>query len=103
MRQKSQTRVISRLRIILIKNEDCMMRHRVEAVPEEPVARAKCRHYWIIESPNGPTSRGVCKLCGAEKEFQNFFPDSWWAGDISPLLEPRGLAGIEPDGKRGDS
>ena len=31
-----------------------------------------CQHHWLIESPNGPVSIGVCRLCGAEKEFQNY-------------------------------
>ena len=31
-----------------------------------------CIHHWIIEEPKGPTSRGVCKLCGVEREFENF-------------------------------
>jgi len=34
--------------------------------------KVKCTHYWMIESPTRPTSRGVCKLCGAEREFRNF-------------------------------
>lgn len=33
-----------------------------------------CKHHWLIEPPSGPTSRGVCKLCGAEKEFNNATP-----------------------------
>ena len=32
-------------------------------------------HHWIIESAAGPTSPGVCRLCGAEKEFINTPPD----------------------------
>lgn len=28
-------------------------------------------HRWSIDTPNGPTSRGVCKHCGAQKEFRN--------------------------------
>jgi len=36
--------------------------------------KVKCTHYWMIESPTGPTSRGVCKLCGAEREFRNNVP-----------------------------
>lgn len=31
----------------------------------------QCPHHWIIETPEGPTSKGVCKLCGAEKTFKN--------------------------------
>ena len=30
-----------------------------------------CTHFWIIEKPSGPTSRGVCKYCGAVGEFVN--------------------------------
>ncbi len=34
----------------------------------------QCLHYWRIETPNGPTSRGICKWCGAEREFVNALP-----------------------------
>ena len=30
-----------------------------------------CKHHWRLETPNGPTSTGTCKLCGASREFQN--------------------------------
>lgn len=42
--------------------------------PQEPVFKESCRHYWIIESAQGPTSRGVCKFCGAQREFHNSWP-----------------------------
>ena len=32
-----------------------------------------CRHYWLIEMPEGDTSKGRCKLCGSEREFSNSF------------------------------
>lgn len=32
-----------------------------------------CRHHWLIESPDGPTSLGVCRICGLEREFDNNF------------------------------
>lgn len=37
-----------------------------------------CCHHWLIESPNGPTSRGRCQLCGEERDFKNDIdaPDS---------------------------
>lgn len=38
---------------------------------------AGCRHHWLIETPRGATSKGVCKLCGAAKEFRNS-ADSYW-------------------------
>lgn len=34
--------------------------------------KAKCIHYWIIEFPDGPESKGQCKNCGAVGVFQNY-------------------------------
>lgn len=31
----------------------------------EATAETECRHHWLIESPHGPTSMGICRLCGA--------------------------------------
>lgn len=33
--------------------------------------RADCVHHWIIETPNGPTSEGICKGCSASRLFPN--------------------------------
>ena len=30
-----------------------------------------CTHHWLIDEAKGPTSKGVCKLCGAVAEFRN--------------------------------
>ena len=30
-----------------------------------------CVHHWEIELADGPTSNGVCKLCGSVKDFEN--------------------------------
>ena len=30
-----------------------------------------CRHYWVIETPEGLKSRGICRLCGKEHDFYN--------------------------------
>ncbi|MBL7119581.1 MAG: hypothetical protein ISS53_02715 [Dehalococcoidia bacterium] len=40
-----------------------------------PPAAEGCEHHWIIESAEGSVSKGVCKLCSAQKEFNNYFPD----------------------------
>ena len=73
-----------------------MMRNRIDTVPSEPEAKAaerqedsECCHYWLIESPDGPTSRGVCKYCGAEKDFPNSPPRF-------TLNNKRNIAGSEP-------
>ena len=59
-----------------------MMRNKVETLPKEAEVKSEeyqdeneCRHYWLIDSPNGPTSRGICKLCGEEKDFNNSMPE----------------------------
>ena len=40
-----------------------------------------CRHHWVIDTPSGPKSQGRCKLCGAEREFQNYSGDYIWEKD----------------------
>jgi len=30
-----------------------------------------CPHVWRLEEPNGPRAAGVCKRCGAAREFGN--------------------------------
>ena len=37
-----------------------------------------CIHHWVIESPNGPVSQGVCKLCGLGSEFRNSIQETGW-------------------------
>ncbi len=44
-----------------------------------------CRHHWIIESPHGATSRGVCKRCGASRRFPNAAEDALWESSGSTL------------------
>lgn len=55
--------------------------------PQSPAARAgldnagqpqqRCAHRWRIAEPNGPTSLGECRLCGATKAFGNvYFQDT---------------------------
>ena len=56
------------------------MAQKVKEITEEHVAQEECCHYWIIESADGPTSKGVCRFCGAEKEFFNSFHGSIQVG-----------------------
>ena len=43
-----------------------------------------CSHHWVIGAPEGPVSIGVCKICGVDKEFNNFVEGSSWASsDVS--------------------
>jgi hypothetical protein len=36
-----------------------------------------CTHHWIIEIPDGDTSHGRCRRCGAVAEFQNYLTDGF--------------------------
>ncbi|MCC7363966.1 MAG: hypothetical protein IT303_06310 [Dehalococcoidia bacterium] len=42
---------------------------------QQPTAAADHYHRWRIDEPNGPRSIGVCKTCGATKEFKNWLSD----------------------------
>ena len=42
-----------------------------------------CQHEWMIDSPNGPSSHGICHLCGIEKDFPNYIEGSAWGSDVS--------------------
>jgi hypothetical protein len=36
----------------------------------------QCAHHWVIETPNGPVSRGFCRTCGVERGFYNDHEDA---------------------------
>ena len=61
------------------------MRKAVVTQPDEAIKERRCRHHWLIESPQGPISMGICKLCGAQKEFRNSPSDFLWEDE--PLSE----------------
>ena len=65
-----------------------MMNNLLEAETERNTTKTDCVHYWIIESPVGPTSNGVCKYCGEEREFQNYVPYSSWEENTTVISEP---------------
>ncbi len=70
-----------------------------------------CTHFWIIEEPSGPTSKGVCRYCGAVKEFLNtrpmlgklpiaseeeiFNPRESILGNITHSEDARGMQGLD--------
>ena len=37
-----------------------------------------CSHHWVIDTPNGPTSIGTCKMCGEKQEFVNSLMSVGW-------------------------
>ena len=43
----------------------------------------ECSHHWVIQDGDGPTSVGLCRLCGALKQFKNYLVTSHWGDDRS--------------------
>ena len=41
---------------------------------QEPIAAAPtCAHHWVLAAPSGDTTAGVCKLCGAVRDFNDAY------------------------------
>ncbi len=77
----------------------CVMSCKVKDKARAPARKEPCRHYWVIEVANGPVSQGVCKYCGAEKEFFNAIPEfNPMKKNNSPLNLPK-LSGVKVDEK----
>ena len=66
------------------------------ATSEERITESECHHHWVIEYPRGEMSKGVCKLCAAEKWFQNWLPETRREEDISSLSEAFHPSALEP-------
>jgi len=83
------------------------MGNKLDTAPDEPTTKGKCCHYWIIETPEGPTTMGVCQFCGEEKEFDSFGPDSWSQRErdtiTSALFSGPGLPDLAPTAEQDDS
>ena len=65
-------------------------RSKYDGVPGK--SKPECIHFWIIESPIGATSKGMCRYCGAVKEFMNeapglFYPGTFGQGEICDVGE----------------
>ena len=63
-----------------------MRRKMQAAVAERPLVTTECHHHWVIDGASGPSSRGICKLCGAQRKFDNAGPDHRRDGVVSALL-----------------
>ena len=52
--------------------------------PQKRINGDRCCHYWLIETPNGATCKGICRFCGEEKEFT-----SSWEGLMSMNIDKK--------------
>lgn len=52
-----------------------------------PKKNNNCRHHWLIERALGPTSRGICRFCGAEKIFLNIVEETESKSNLSRFFD----------------
>ena len=75
--------------------------NKIDVLSEEleykPGNDETCAHYWLIEVAEGRKSHGVCKFCGAEREFLNSMPDYTALKTGSDFLDLPGLKDIAFD------
>ncbi len=43
-----------------------------ERKPLQTPGRSMCQHHWVIDPPEGPVSKGVCRSCGEERDFPSY-------------------------------
>ena len=65
------------------------MVQQAEFVPVQEVSEGSvvCRHHWLIQAADGPTSNGVCRICGEIREFKNYVESATW-GDTRLMPNP---------------
>jgi len=47
----------------------------IKTIPAAPQVTGPHSHHWLIDTPCGPTSEGVCRICGLTRTFRNSFPE----------------------------
>ena len=50
-------------------------RRRTAPTAAAPLAEGDHYHRWRIDEPNGPTSEGLCKVCGVTRQFRNWLQE----------------------------
>ena len=55
------------------------MVHKATATPTVEVENVNtCAHHWVIQPAMGPSSPGICQICGETKDFQNYVEAASW-------------------------
>ena len=60
-----------------------MVQRSSQDIPSREHELVACRHYWIIDAPSGPVSRGVCRECDEVREFKNVIDSAPWGEETS--------------------
>ena len=65
-----------------------------------------CAHHWVIQPAMGPSSQGVCQICGESKDFQNYVEAASWGDsrhtDRSSEASKEAMALTNPAGQDDD-
>ena len=75
-----------------------MVQQVLRQAPEEESGQPECRHHWIIDTPEGPLSRGTCRLCGEAREFKNYIEADQRTDDPSPATAQLNPSKTSSDG-----
>ena len=62
------------------------MEQQLTAVLQRHLRSPRCRHDWVVENPNGPTSRVRCTSCGEEKDLKHLLGDCLRDGQEEHLV-----------------
>lgn len=55
------------------------MAQKVTATPTVEVENPQeCAHHWVIQPAMGPSSQGICQICGESRDFQNYVEAASW-------------------------
>jgi hypothetical protein len=49
------------------------MHSKKNQVKVEGVTEVTCHHHWMVESTDADVAKGVCRVCGEERKFENGF------------------------------
>ena len=58
-----------------------MLQQSPISISEERGTDIGCPHYWIIDAPTGPVSRGECQMCSEVRMFKNYIEAAPWGED----------------------
>lgn len=67
---------------VAVEKTESAVAPATEAIVSEIAMEPVCRHRWVIATPNGETSQGVCRTCGSTKEFPNAAEDGLWERNV---------------------
>ncbi|MBI4308588.1 MAG: hypothetical protein HY684_07275 [Chloroflexi bacterium] len=72
-----------------MRKQQVAVKPREKRGGEAAVSTSTCRHRWIVETPRGSASKGVCALCHVERLFPNYiedpYPHSDWIQEVASL------------------